>query len=53
MIGLHPTAFLVSLKLLHRPNLGIRPSYPNLHKTDSLMTFVSKDKDANKLQGVC
>ena len=31
----------------------IRPSYPNLHKRDSLMTFVSKDKDANKLQGVC
>jgi hypothetical protein len=24
-----------------------------LHKTDSLMTFVAKDKDANKLQGVC
>ncbi|MFT6810966.1 MAG: hypothetical protein ACJA01_004212, partial [Saprospiraceae bacterium] len=31
--------------------IGIRPSYPNLHKRDSLMTFVSKDKDANKLQG--
>ncbi|MFT6808219.1 MAG: CubicO group peptidase (beta-lactamase class C family), partial [Saprospiraceae bacterium] len=28
--------------------MSIRPSYPNLHKTDSLMTFVSKDKDANK-----